>query len=427
MNPVTAAIRRLDSPAVRRGVLLALLVYAAAGLTLYVRAPEDFGGYVAVGDLVLNGGHTYADAPPGINTWPPFFSLLCVPLALLSRPTPYLARVVWLLLNYGALLVALHTLARLLYGKALSLRAVPGDGRLSLAEPELFVPVFLTYYYITGNLEHLQINILLFALTLGGLALQAGGRQRLGGVAIGCGAAIKVMPVLFIPYLLYRRRFRAGAWAAGAAALFSLSPALVFGPKRFLDYVASWREVLGAGWAVGKMNQSLFALWDRFLGHGAVPFLTPGEDFLLASGDPAVKAAWLLSLAAAAALGLWFFRGRIRPDGEQALAEWSVVFLVAALFGTVAWKAYLIVLLLPNALLFKVWLSPFKDRRMRKTAALLLVAVFLLGGPTSRDIVGRTLNGVLEMASCVTFAGLIMMGGMFWLRARLGNPLQDDP
>ncbi len=427
MNPVTAAIRRLDSPTVRRWILFAFLASTVAGLFTYIRASEDFGGYLAVGELVLEGRHIYSELPPGINTWPPLFSLLCAPLAFLARATPYLARGFWILFNCGAFLLTLHLIARLLYGKALSLRAIPGEGRLSLAEPELFVPVLLSGYYIIGNFEHLQINIILFALTLGGLYLQATGRERAGGIALGCGAAIKVLPVIFIPYLIYRRRFRPAAYAIAAAALLSLSPALVFGWNRFLDYAAAWRDALSVGWSVGKMNQSLFAMWDRFLGHGMVPFLTPGDNFLLASGDPFVKTAWLLSLTAAAVLGLVFFRGKIRPDSEEAIAEWSIVFLVAALFGTVSWKAFLIVLLLPNALLFKVWLSPFGDRGMRRTSGSLLVVVFMLGWPTGRDIAGRHLHGMLEMASCITFAGLIMMGGMFWLRVRLGNRLKSEP
>jgi hypothetical protein len=411
----------MQRPQVRRWILAGLLVYAVAGLAAYVQDAEDFGGYVLVGNLVLEHRDIYADLPPCINTWPPFFSLLCVPLALLSNASPLLSRGFWTVLNYGGFLIAMHLVARLLYGRALSLRAETGPGRLSLAAPELLVPAFLTYYYLTSNFEHLQINVLLFALTLSGLFLQATGRERAGGLAIGLGTAIKVMPVLFIPYLLYRRRLRAGAWAAGTAAAFSLTPALVFGWNRFLGYASAWKGALEQGWGVGFMNQSVFALWDRFLGHGMLPFTTPGAVFVPRSGMLVVTVAWLLSLAAVAVLGLVLFRGTIRPDSDEAVAEWSVVFLVAALFGTVAWKAYLVVFLLPNALLFKHGFSLDADRGTRRTIGLILVSSFLLGGPTSKEVVGRHLSCVLQMTSCITFAGWILLGGLFWLRGRLGG------
>src|SRR5262249_31703751 len=70
-------------------VALALLVY---GIALCVRRSGDFDGYLQVGGLILSGGHAYYEPPVGLNTWPPFFSVFCVPLALLAKVTPYLAR-----------------------------------------------------------------------------------------------------------------------------------------------------------------------------------------------------------------------------------------------------------------------------------------------------------------------------------------------
>ena len=57
----------------------------AVGFPVWVQRAADFAGYLRVGDVVLHGAHLYLDAPPGINTWPPFFGLLCVPLSLLAR------------------------------------------------------------------------------------------------------------------------------------------------------------------------------------------------------------------------------------------------------------------------------------------------------------------------------------------------------
>lgn len=140
-DAVGAASRWLASVQGRRWLLRGLLAYAVVGFCVWIRRPGDFEGYLIAGDLVLAGRHIYLDAPAGVNTWPPFFSLLSVPLALLATPTPYLARGFWLLLNFACLLLVLRMIARLVYDRELSLRAeTPG---LSLVAPELLVPLLL--------------------------------------------------------------------------------------------------------------------------------------------------------------------------------------------------------------------------------------------------------------------------------------------
>lgn len=233
-------------PSGRRWLLRALLVYAVVGGCIWLRRPGDFEGYVIVGDLVRTGRHIYLDSPPGTNTWPPFFSLVCVPLALLAALNPVLARGFWIVLNFGLLLLALRLIALLVYRRDLSLRAASIG--LSLAAPEVLVPLLLSYRYVTGNFDHLQINIAVFALALGGLYLQATRRELGGCLILGAAAAIKVMPVVFIPYLAYRRRYRSAAFTAAATACFSFLPVLVFGWRRFWDYVVAWRAALSAGW-----------------------------------------------------------------------------------------------------------------------------------------------------------------------------------
>lgn len=412
-------LERLGRPQAQRRVLRALGLLALVLFFSWVRRPGDFAGYLIVGELVLEGRHIYADAPPGINTWPPFFALFCVPLALLATPGPVLARALWLLLNFALLAVVFDLLARLVYGRRLGLRA--GSDRLTLAAPALLVPLVLSLRYVFSNFEHVQINIVIFALALGGLALQARGREWTGGGLLGFAASLKVIPVVFIPYLAYRRRWKAATSAALAGVALSVAlPAVAFGPARFVEYVDAWRASVAAGWGVGKMNQSLFALLDRTLGHGLAPF-AEGTNALPESGDPIVLGALIVAAAVAGAIALAAFRGPIDPGGPAALAEWSAVFLAAALFSPVMWKAYLIVALLPNTLLFAAWRSAAPGGRVRRVLSAVLLAAFALGVLTTRSVVGRDLAWRFEMTSAVTWAGLILLGGVLWLRTRVAR------
>jgi alpha-1,2-mannosyltransferase len=401
----------------RRIVLGVLAVLTTVAFVVWIRKAGDFAGYLAVGRLVLAGGDIYRDAPPGVNTWPPFFSLVCVPLALLARPTVYLARGVWIALNLGVLWLVLRLIARLVYGR--ELRLAPDGAALSLASPEILVPLLCTGRYVMSNFEHLQVSLFLFALTLGGLRLATTGRAAAGGPLLGLAAAIKVMPIVFVPYLAYRGRWRAAGAAALATAAFSLSPVPVFGWERFRQYVAAWRAMVAAGWPVGPPNQSVFAMWDRFIGHAMAPFTVGGIDQLPTSGDPAVVRAVAVTLAVVAVLAAWAFRGRPRSDSWAILAEWSAVFIVSALFGPVAWKHYLVALLLPNTLLFAVWRRSDLPAPVRRAAGGVLLGALLVGGLTAPGFLGMGIAERLEMASVITVSSLAILGAMLWLRPRL--------
>jgi hypothetical protein len=399
---VRSAAGWLDGVDGRRWLLRGLLAYAVIGFVVWIRRTGDFAGYLVVGDLVRSGGHIYHDAGVGVNTWPPFFSLLCAVLSWLAVPTPYLARGLWLLLNYASVLLAMHLIARLLYDRPLSLRA--NSAGMSLAAPVLLVPLVLTERFVSGNFSHLQVNVVIFALSLAGLYVQRRAHEVAGSLLLGGAAALKVMPLVFIPYLAYRGRWRAATWTTAFTVLFSLSPILVFGWRRFWDYVAAWRAVIAVGWEVGNMNQSMFAMWDRVLGHGLSPVAATGVHQLAASGASAARVAVILSLAVVTLLALFVFRRHTAWERWGAAAEWSVAFIVSALFAPVTWKPFLTVLLLPNALLFAAWRCPALDSATRWTAGGFLIAGSALALLSSRVL---------------TFAALVLLGGSLWLRARL--------
>jgi hypothetical protein len=395
-------------------VVLALVI---GGSISWIRRPGDFAGYVLVGDLVLTGHDIYRDSPPGLNTWPPFFSLLCVPLALLARPTPYLARGVWLALNFVLLWAALRSLAHLVYHAQLRLR--PAATGLSLASPDALIPILLCYRFILGNFDHLQVNIVIFACAIAGLLWHVRGHDFSGGVLLGLAAALKVMPIVFVPYFVYRGRFRVAAAAAAAATVFSLSPILVYGRTRFSDYVGAWRQALAIGWGVGKMNQSVYAMLDRFLGHGIRPGHTPVLDVLPESGDPSVQLATGVVLALITASVCWLFRGREEADSPASLAEYGVIFIVSALFGPLAWKAYLVVLLCPCMLLIALLREGRLPNATQRIVVGALAIYFALAGLTAPGLIGKHFAGTLEMLSAPTVASLVLLVLLLWLRPRL--------
>jgi hypothetical protein len=407
----------------RKLIVGALLFALVASFFAYARRDVDFAGFVAAGQAFLDGRDIYLDTPAGTNTWPPFFSLAVVPLGVLDRMSPLLARIVWIALNWASIFWAIDLLARLIYGKRVRLR--PDESSLTITSPELLVPFALTLPYIVHNLELLQINMILFSLALWGLYLQANARETASGIALAAAAAMKVMAIAFLPYLLYRKRWRAAFWMAAASLFFFFLPALFLGWTKFWSELALWPGALHASWGAGNAHQSVYSMWDRILGYGYIPFAVPGTFILPLSGARSAKLAWEITCVVAAVLGAIACRGVPRPGSRGAQIEWAIVFVAATILSPLTRKPYLVVLLLPYALLYAAWHSPDLEPRTRRILRNVMFVSFALSIPTMHDVIGKSLSVRLEMGSVVTYGALVMLGGLLWYRSRAPRELLE--
>ena len=193
-------------------------------------------------------------------TYPPFAALAFTVLSLASFPV--LAKVS-VGVNIAALLVTIWlTLRALGYRRGLARLGVT----LLLAAPLLWTePVQRTLFL--G-----QIEIVLMALIIWDLCQPD--RRWWKGAGVGLAAGIKLVPLIFIPYLLLTRRFRAAAVASGTFALTVLLGFAVLPPdsrKYWLGglFVSGSRTGF-VGWAG---NQSLAGIITRLTGSvaGAQP------------------------------------------------------------------------------------------------------------------------------------------------------------
>jgi alpha-1,2-mannosyltransferase len=227
-------------------------------------------------------------APPHLPfTYPPFAALVFTPLTLLPMTA---AQVVWSLVNVAALLLLLW----------LSVRAArPGLDRqrllgwsLILMTPAFFIePVHLTFAF--G-----QVNIVLAALILADLtgSLRLGGRTLPRGVLLGVAAAIKLTPLVFVPYLVLTRQTRAGLVALGTFAGCSVATAAT-GPGVSWSY---WTKYATDAKRVGGVfyisNQSVQAVVDR-LDHRVVStaLTTAVSAVVLVAGIALARWAWQAS------------------------------------------------------------------------------------------------------------------------------------
>ena len=134
-----------------------------------------------------------------------------------------------------------------------------------------------------------QVNVALMALIMWDLTQPDTRASRWWkGAGVGIAAGIKLVPLIFIPYLLLTRRFRQAAVAAAAFAV-TVAAGFIVLPA---DSAQWWLHGLFAqggrtGFVGWEGNQSLLGLVTRLTGSAA-----------------AARPLWLLAAAVTAALGL---------------------------------------------------------------------------------------------------------------------------
>jgi alpha-1,2-mannosyltransferase len=435
VSTVVTVLRGGDGlrPHVRAVVLVLALVFIGSAVR-NIKEDGDFRGYLEVGELVLQGRDIYADARPDVNTWPPLFAVLCVPFALLARVNLYLARAVWLLINAYLVFALLRITIALVYHRPLALD--PGRG-VSIASAAVLGPLVLSSRFFLGNFDRLQINLFILFCCLAACLLLARRRTVAGGALLGFAAAVKVLPVFFVPYLLAKRWWRALGAAVVTGAVATAAPILVFGPARWWAYVRRWLDIAGGGWPVRKGNQSVYAMVDRLYSHEVVTF-TDEVKRLRASDDPLVAALVYGSLAVIVVVFLWTARrGGRDPASPPATVEYAIVLALAVLFSPLAWKHYFVFLLLGYAVLWRAVFEPSRaafaagddprpaarvtglDARTRRVLGAALVLSFALTTLSVRGIVGKTASLTFETLSAVTLGALVALAALLLLRARL--------
>ena len=273
-QPLDGGRRRLSfpGPPLRRlagwGPAAASIV-AAVGYGLYIalRTYEvDLGVYLRLGGKYIFTSHLYSFVLPNTSlpfTYPPFAALLFAPWQRTFSNVGSV-QMVWTMCNLAALVGVLVLSVRLV--KPSLSRVSSWRLALALTLPALLLnPVLITIGF--G-----QVNLFVTFLVMWDLLSERrmGKRQLPLGVATGLAAAVKLTPLLFVPYLLLTRRWRG---AITSVITFSVCELVTFviSPASSKAY---WTKAIFRPGRAGDLsivdNQNLWSVLDRFT-HGVLP------------------------------------------------------------------------------------------------------------------------------------------------------------
>lgn len=294
--------------------------------------------------------------------------------------------------------------------------------------PTIVLTVAVLLAFLLRDLDECGLQLMLLGMLSAGVWSLWKKQSLLAGLWFAAGASFKSTPLLFLPFLLWKREWKAAtAMALGLLLLNFALPAAYLGPQTTTVAVRDWADRMAqiahdqpeAHPSIHPIepakvqNQGLQAVIARYIesyppGHslhvehplyfqfGALPF---------EQSKPALK---LIILA----LGLvvaWQFRRSWRTSEGRGniLTECAVAIVFAAMLSPLVWKQHLVVALPCVLLVARSFVTRPDQPRWRLVAFVMIAATFLL---TRHGIVGREMSLLLMSYKINGIATLALVG-----------------
>ena len=330
-------------------ILVLWTVYDATAVNLF--GPKPAGERSVDYHLLYQYSHTVVSShhyPP----WYPYPPPSIVLQYISALPPITIAVHIYLVLTIAAALACWLLLRQMLFDS---------DGRPGWAI--LLPAVFASNYFVQWDLRSQNCNILVLACLLLGMRELQLGKPAQSGLWLSAGIALKVYPVVLIPYLLWKREHAALAWLlAFSAVMWLVLPMIAFTPRGAADVYAGW---------FAQMANAAHAL-TLSPRHPILISLQRSAETLLPG-----RASWILNGARLAWAGLLFAgldasrrRGAPRREASHASAAGSTRMAKADCIGMLTDVSLL--LLAPIAL--SPYLEPYHEAPFALAAALLVDA-----------------------------------------------------
>ncbi len=197
------------------GIAILVLVLVVSPIRRIGRGETgDFVHFYYAGDAVLHGRDPYAAYTRGY-IYPPLLSFLIQPVSALPIGT---AAGVMLAVNVTITLVAVVILSI----ECCRRFGVPRSGFHVVTVA--FWGLLLNVDKVKGEWQMWQTDVFMLLLLVLGL-VWLDKRPWLAGCALGLAVNLKYLPLLFLPWMLVRRRFAAAAWLVAWSAVWAVLPA----------------------------------------------------------------------------------------------------------------------------------------------------------------------------------------------------------
>ena len=312
----------------------------------------------------------------------PAFALAIAPIAHLPAMT---ARAVWLGLSVVLLVVLVSLSTSLLPDRRHSALFVAGFASLALGK------------FFIREIGLGQSNILMAVLVLSAVAAWRAKREGTAGALLAAATIVKPYAVLFLPYLVFRRRARGTAAYLGVVAAALLFPVVRYGWSGNVALLKDWYATVTQSTApnlAGQDNTSIAGMFAAWFGVG------PLASWL--------ALALLLALLAVCARAILKARG---VNHAEYLDAALLLFLIP--LGSPQGWDYVLLVSAPAVMLLIDRLD-----EMARPIQWIVVACMAIMGLSIWDVMGREGYRLFMMSRVVSICALVELGLVLRLRDR---------
>ena len=317
--------------------------------------------------------------------YPPAFALFMTPFVSLS---PMGRNIIWYIISIGA------TVGSYVIAEKLARRLFPGEwseGELALMR---IVGVLLSVKFALNVLEWQAYDTLVLFIILASLWALASGRELAAGGGLALAAALKATPLIFLPYLVWRRRFVAASLFTVVLVLLSFAPDILFlvqgKPSAFLE---TWfREVAAPGFFNDPATAKTGFLDTWMVAHPSNQSLRGAVTRLMqatALQDYAEKVIYLADALCLLAVGAVIVKSP-RDAGGIAI-DGSVLLIAILMVSPMTSRYHYVLLVLPYIVLAA---AVIRDQASRTVGVVVLASSFVLMTGTTNDLSGHVLTEI---------------------------------
>ncbi len=373
---------------------LVVALAAAAYYPRFIKLPAGMETYPQAASCLWHGQMLQA-CDQGF-TYPPFFAMVMLPFAVIPL---WLRDLVWYAVTLAATIGAFK-LSESIVGRSL---AAP------LARAELFWLRFFTLLLsaklVLAVFENQAYDALVLVAVLVGLAALSEDRPFAAGAGLALAAALKATPLIFLPYLLWKRYFAAAAAFVLVYVLASLLPDFLFAPSGGPGYFSTWLgEVVGPSLGINPTDAP-FAFWNgaNILNHslrGAVSLNIDEAhhrdlfEAALASADGCFMVVTGTLLA-------------VSPRRPQSIAiDGSLLLIAMLMLSPMTSRSHYVDLILPYMTLLA---CNWRDQRTARLGRAVLTVSFALVTLAGNDAVGKAFTVWAYRHSAMVLGTLVLL------------------
>jgi hypothetical protein len=328
-------------------------------------------------------------------TYPPVFAFLMLPFAAMPM---WLATLIW----YAITLFC--TVWCCWICEKLTERMFPGQWLDREREWLRLFGILISLKFILAVYEDQAYDLLVLPLILYGILALTDRRDVMAGAALAAAAAFKVTPLIFLPYLVFKRRFMAAAIFVVVLLAISFLPDLFLHPQGAAHgYFITWvRDVATAGLLEDPSN-SKNAFWT-----GANPLnLSLRGALALAVDHTSYQADFLfwLRVVQLAFIGVIGTLVLMSARAQMIPVEGALLIISMLMLSPMTGRGHLVGLLLPYYLIVA---AVIRDRKTTWIGIACLALSFSCSG-IPREIVPRAFSEFMRMHSDSVYATLVLI------------------